>query len=371
MARCSSYASAEPAVQECLDRLGGVSAFIRPGARTLLKVNLVSANDESRAVTTHPAIVSAVIRQVRMAGGIPFVGDSPALASAKTVARTAGIAKVCEEQGVPIVHLDEPVLVASSSARLVRAFRLSARLSQFDAIVSLPKLKTHCLVGMSGAVKNMFGCIPGKLKTAHHLMAPDPLAFSEMLLDLHDTIAPDLTIVDAIVGMEGPGPGAGDPRKFGLVIAGRSSVAIDTVCARVLGFADREVPTVWLAGRRAIPEAALESIEVRGHSISEVAIADLKKPRASATTYLPKVVMDLGKRYLTAGPALIPGRCVLCGDCLSICAARAVTMTRLGPRFSSSKCIRCYCCHEVCRARAIDLRGSLVSGFLDAGVRSP
>ena len=355
VAKCHTYERAEVALERCLAELGGMGAFVRPGDRTLLKVNLVSGHDESRAVTTHPAIVSAVIRQVRNAGGIPFVGDSPALASAVAVARRAGIAKVCAEQHVSIVDLDEPVFV--SAARAKRAFRLSKQLRQFDVIVNIPKLKTHCLVGMTGAVKNMFGCIPGRLKTGHHLAQPGPIEFSEMLLALHDTVTPKLTVVDGVVGMEGPGPGAGDPRLFGVVVAGPSSIAVDTVCARILGFADKEVSTVWLAQQRNISEAALGNIEVRGEQIGEVAIANLKKPRSSVTTRLPGPLMNLGKRLLTPGPAVLQDRCLLCGDCMRICPARAVSMSGHGPRFDSRSCIRCYCCHEICPASAIILKG--------------
>jgi len=299
--------------------------------------------------------VSAVIRQVRSAGGIPFVGDSPALASAVAVARRAGIARVCEELHAPIVDLDDPVFVSAASAK--RAFRLSRKLRQFDVIVNVPKLKTHCLVGMTCAVKNMFGCIPGKLKTGHHLAQPDPMEFSEMLLALHDTVTPDLTIVDAVLGMEGPGPGAGDPRLFGLIVAGRSSIAVDAVCARVLGFADKEVSTVWLAQKRGISEATLGNIEVRGEQMAEVAIANLKKPRVSVTTRVPALLMNLGKTLFTPGPAVLPDRCLLCEDCMRICSAGAVTMTTRGPRFDSKSCIRCYCCHEICPAGAITLKG--------------
>ncbi len=354
VAKCDTYQHAQSALGRCLAALGGMPAFVRPGDRTLLKVNLVSGHDENRAVTTHPAIVSAVIRQVRDAGGIPFVGDSPALASAAAVARRAGIAKVCEQQQVPIVDLDQPEFVTAGHAK--RVFRLSRRLRQFDVIVNVPKLKTHSLVGMTGAVKNMFGCIPGKLKTGHHLAQPDPIEFSEMLLALHDTVTPNLTVMDGVLGMEGPGPGAGDPRLFGVVVAGSSSLAVDTVCARILGFADREVPTIWLANKRGMSDAALGNIEVRGERIGEVAIANLKKAPASATNRLPRPLMNLGKRLLTAGPAVIHGQCLLCGDCLRICSARAISMTACGPRFDSRSCIRCYCCHEICPARAITLR---------------
>jgi uncharacterized protein (DUF362 family) len=361
IAKCSHYDEVESAIQRCLEPLGGMHSFIRPGDRTLLKINLVSGHVEEHAVTTHSAIVSAVIKEVRKAGGIPSVGDSPALACAEAVAKKSGISRICEDLGVSVVNLDDPVLKTNPDARLVKAFRISRRLSEYDVIINIPKLKTHCLVGMSGAVKNMFGCIPGKLKTTQHLIQQDPLSFSEMLLDLHATVTPHLTIVDAIVGMDGPGPGSGDPRQFGLVVAGASAIAVDSVCAQILGFTDKEVPTVWLAKQRGIQDSLLENICVMGEQIRDVAVADLKKPRASVTTHLPRFLMNLGKSFLTAKPSVLKDKCKGCANCASICAAGAIAMTGPLPRFDYKKCIRCCCCHEICPSRAITLKEGVLA----------
>jgi uncharacterized protein (DUF362 family)/Pyruvate/2-oxoacid:ferredoxin oxidoreductase delta subunit len=365
IAKCSHYARVESAIQRCLEPLGGMRAFIRPGDKTLLKVNLVSGHPVQDAVTTHPAVVAAVIKEVMKAGGIPSVGDSPALACAAAVAMKSGMDKVCDDLGALLVNLDDAVLETKAGTKLVRAFRISRKLSGFDVIINIPKLKTHCLVGMTGAVKNMFGCIPGKLKTAQHLIQQDPFSFSEMLLDLHGTVTPHLTIVDAVLGMEGPGPGSGYPRPFDLIIAGANAVAVDTVCARILGFTDKEVPTVWLAKQRGLDEAFLENICVMGERICDVAVAGLMKPRASLTMLLPRFVMNLGKSFLTAKPAVLKGACTGCANCVSICAACAIAMNDQTPVYDYKKCIRCYCCHEICPSRAIELKGGLLTGLLE------
>jgi uncharacterized protein (DUF362 family)/Pyruvate/2-oxoacid:ferredoxin oxidoreductase delta subunit len=340
-------------------------AFVRPGERTLLKVNLVSPHEEAAAVTTHAALVAALVDEVRAAGGLPFVGDSPALVTAGAVARRSGLRAVCAARDAPIVDLGDPEVVLSPGARLARAFQLSKKLRSFDAVVNVPKLKTHCFQGMTGAVKNLFGVIPGKLKTAHHLTHTDPLAFAETLLDLHDTIRPRLTVVDAVMGMEGPGPGSGTPRPFNLVLAGADAVAVDAVCARFMGFSEREVPTLWQASKRGLAQAEVRHVEVIGERLGDVLVDRLQKPRASATTYVPGFAMALCKKMLTARPVLRSERCGGCGACFQMCAAEAITMVGRTPRFDDACCIRCYCCHEICPSAAIDLRAGILARFLD------
>jgi uncharacterized protein (DUF362 family) len=138
IAKCTTYENVESALQRCLEPLGGLRSFVRTGDKALLKVNLVSRRDQKDAVTTDPAIVSAVIKEVRKAGGIPSVGDSPALLPAYAVARKSGISKVCEEQDVPIVNLDGPVVQTNTDAKRVRAFRISKKLRPFDVVINIP-----------------------------------------------------------------------------------------------------------------------------------------------------------------------------------------------------------------------------------------
>jgi uncharacterized protein (DUF362 family)/Pyruvate/2-oxoacid:ferredoxin oxidoreductase delta subunit len=364
--RCDDYADADFSVRQCLESIGGLGSIVRAGTRTLLKVNLVSAHEESRAVTTHPAIIAAVIKEVRKLGGLPCVGDSPALLSAEAVARKSGIARVCQTLGVPIINLDDPTTVMNPRAKRVRAFQLSRKLDEFDAIINIPKLKTHCLVGMTGAVKNMFGCIPGKLKTAQHLLHQSPLAFSEMLLDLYDTCPPQFSVVDAVIAMEGPGPGSGYPRKLGLVIAGNNALAVDAVCAKILGFTDNEVLLLELAKKRGLREASVEHIRICGERICDVAPGDVIKPRASATTHVPGFVMALGRRHLTARPVMVPSKCTRCLDCMRICAANAISIGPRVPLVDERKCIRCYCCQEVCPSHAVELKKGFLSGLFGA-----
>jgi uncharacterized protein (DUF362 family)/Pyruvate/2-oxoacid:ferredoxin oxidoreductase delta subunit len=371
LARCRDYADVSDALEQCLAELGGMGAYVSAGQRVLLKVNLVSTCAAARAGTTHPALVAAVIEAVRHAGGRPAVGDSPPAGSVASVAGRAGLSSLCARHGVPLVDLDEPRVVMHPAGRLVKAFRVSGRLADFDVIINLPKLKTHVLVGMTCAVKNLFGCVPGKLKTAHHLMQQDVDAFSEMLLDLHDVIAPGLNVVDAVVGMEGPGPGKGNPRTFGWLVAGPSAVAVDAVCARLLGFAESEVPTVRLALQRGVAGATLDDIRVRGLRLDELAISDLARPRRSFTRWIPRFIMHWGKAALTLRPKLATAHCTGCGECVAHCAPQAIRLAGHRVHFDTRRCIRCHGCAALCPTRAITLTPSPLARLLGPTVKTP
>ncbi len=358
--KCSSYRQQEVdrAVVECIDRLGGIHKFVRPGQRILLKINQLMGKSMEHAVTTHPAVLRAMIRLVRDAKASPYVGDSPAIASLDSVAEKSGIKEVCDDMGVQLVELDEPVTVKNNSARLIRSFRVSGKLEQFDAIINMPKLKTHSLTGMTGAVKNLFGCVPGRLKQGYHLRLQDGIHFSEMLLDLGRIIKPVLNIMDAVVAMEGQGPAAGTPRKLGLLIAGRSALAVDTVAVHIIGMKDTWALTILAAKRQGMAEADIKNISVIGEDIPR--IKSFRRPK-SFVNKVPLPVMRTAKSLFTARPALSPELCIGCGHCMEICPAHAIKIIDKKPVFDYSRCIRCYCCHEVCPQKAIRLKSGLLA----------
>jgi uncharacterized protein (DUF362 family) len=366
--RCIDYADAERAVGSCLDRLGGIKNFVSSGDRVLLKINQLSAKSPDEAVTTHPLFLAAVAKEIRRAGAEPSVGDSPGLHSLEAVAKKSGILDICREHKIPLVELDEPIEV-KASGKISKSFRLSARLKEFDAIINLPKLKTHSLTGLTCAVKNLFGCIPGKIKGTYHLRFQDPVLFSEMLLDLHDAVRPALTIVDGIVGMEGSGPAAGSPRNINVVIAGENAVAVDTVAMNVVGMIESEVHTVSCAKRRKISGSDLRDIEVVGNSITEVRVKGFRRPE-NIMQKMPPSLSRLVRGIFTARPVVVKTKCISCGNCKKICPAGAITMPEKFPRFDYRKCIRCYCCHEICPEKAIPLKRGLIAGLMSRLLRA-
>jgi len=214
LVRCQTYdnSNIEPAIEKALKLIGGIKSYVKPGDHVLLKINLLTGDVPEKAVTTHPEIVGAMIHQVKAAGGIPQVGDCSGYEGASNrkryfaACRCSGIQQVCDQEAVEILHLSaESIDAKNASGRIIKSFILSKQVMQTDVLISLPKLKTHGLTLFTGGVKNNFGCVTGLNKAKMHLRAQDPESFSQMLVDLLGIVRPELTVMDAVIGMEGNG----------------------------------------------------------------------------------------------------------------------------------------------------------------------
>jgi len=196
--RCDSYddPSVSKAVEASLVPLGGLESAVKETDRVLIKLNLLSAKPPEAAVTTHPAIVKATIKLVQELGATPVIGDSPGggstRASYKKLLEKTGIKQVVEDTGCEWVRFDEATLeVASDTAKTFKKLTLAKAVTEADVIIGLPKLKTHNLMYYTGAVKLLYGYIPGMFKTEFHLhTARDLNLFADLLLDLHETYPP-------------------------------------------------------------------------------------------------------------------------------------------------------------------------------------
>ena len=366
--KCSSYSANKisASLSKALDSLGGFEKFAKPGMKVLLKVNLLGAFKPEKHVTTNPALLKAVIRLCQKQKCKVFVGDSPAISAGfgfRDAARIAGFEKVCKETGAKFVELDEPVERLSKNCHAARRLFVSKKLEGFDLIINLPKLKTHVFTGYTGAVKNLYGCVPKRIKGQYHLRFPTPERFSRMLLDLHELVRPQLSIMDAVVGMEGNGPSAGKPKKIGLLLASESCLALDFVALKAVGLDWREIPSVFLAERLGLIDYS--KVQVLGDSISFPAVKDFE-PSASFKSGFnsARFLISVFKPLLNQKPFLIPEKCTSCGKCFQVCPAKAIDFRTKKPVFDYEKCIRCFCCHEVCPEKAIEIRDSFLLGAM-------
>ncbi len=194
--RCSRYEETEvlKAVRQSVDLLGGIRSFVKEGDRVLLKPNLLYGKRPEKAVTTHPSVVKAVIGLVREAGGLPFIGDSPGIGSAIGVAEKAGIRKVADEMGCPIIEFNRPVLSLERRGWIFKQIEVDQAVFEADVLINLPKWKTHGQMFLTLGIKNLFGCIPGARKAMWHLKAgEDPYRFAQILVDLYRILRPQLT----------------------------------------------------------------------------------------------------------------------------------------------------------------------------------
>jgi uncharacterized protein (DUF362 family)/NAD-dependent dihydropyrimidine dehydrogenase PreA subunit len=364
--RCKNYdpAAVQDCLKKCLAPLGGMSAFVSPGQRVLLKPNLLSAKPPEAAVTTHPEIVRAVALEVMDAGGRVCLGDSPGTGSLAKVLERTGIGTVIRELDIEILPFNKSVLTKVTGGHTYRAVEMAAEVVDAEVIVNLPKLKTHGQMTLTMATKNMFGSVVGAAKIGWHLKTGQQLVFADLLLDICQTIAPDLNIMDGIIGMEGNGPGSGEPRSLGLLGASSDALALDQVFATLLGVSPAFHPIVFRARERGMGAADPERVSVKGLSLEEASVRDFILPdsRVRLDFSLPDFVSQPLKKSLTSFPALDAQRCTECGVCEEICPVKAICLFNGGGgTVDRDLCITCYCCQEMCPEGAIrPVPGSLL-----------
>lgn len=368
--RCDSYDT--PVVDEAVSRglalLGGAGAFVRAGERIVLKPNLLVASGPEQAVTTHPAVFTAVARELAAAGAALAWGDSPGFGTTLAAGKRAGVAQAADALGIPMADFEHGRTVSFPDGMLIKQFTIAEGVAAADGLVSLPKLKTHALTRMTGAVKNQFGCIPGMLKGEFHTRMPDIEHFSQMLVDLNRLLRPRLYVMDAIVAMEGNGPRGGDPRKVGALLFSDDPVALDALGCRIMSLDVSLVHTVTWGERWALGTA--RDIELLGDDLPE--FADYAVNRSQRPTTGGAMGNALGRRLLTPRPYVVAERCTRCGTCVKVCPvepkavqfpAGAGAATGV-PVHDYTRCIRCYCCQEMCPERAIEVSTPLLGRLI-------
>jgi uncharacterized protein (DUF362 family) len=233
-------------IEAVLAPLGGIAAFVKPGQRVLLKPNLLTGARPTKECVTRPEVVECVAQMVQEVGGKPFFGDSPAFGSAMGVAKSNGYLPMMERIGLPVVEFHGQRYVTESEN--FDTLLLSKEAMNADVVINLPKVKSHMQLTMTIGVKNLFGCVPGKMKAWWHMSAgKDAAKFGEMLVATAKAIDPDLTIIDGIIGHEGNGPSAGEPRDLGVLGASANVFALDVAMLEVLGVEVDLVPTAAAA----------------------------------------------------------------------------------------------------------------------------
>lgn len=362
---CENYDAAvvDKAVRQSIDHLGGISRFVRPGMRVLLKPNLLAPRSPADAVTTHPSLVAAVARLVQEAGGLVTVADSPGgpfvATLMKNIYSATGMEQVARETGLTLNQDFTAAEVPNPSGRLLKRLRLINAVAQADLVINLPKLKTHGQMVFTGAVKNLFGAVPGTDKIDYHMRMAEYQAFADALIDIHLAARPRLALMDAVIGMEGAGPSAGDPRHLGLILASEDAFALDCVALNIVGADPIQVPVIKAGVERGLCPASLDDIAVRGVSPDDVRVKRFNIPAMNemlAVTWSRWRVLRRLSQWIKARPVFDHSTCTGCGLCARSCPAHVIAMETGKPRVNLNGCIRCFCCQELCPAKAVGIR---------------
>lgn len=356
--RCTEYDVHEiyNLISEIYSMTGG--PVVR-GKKVLVKPNILTDDDPAKCISTHPAVVEAMVRFLQANSATVFVGDSPAVHTRNFRGEKSGIMKVCEITGASWVNFTEnPVEKKVGKSKI----RIAAVVDQVDLIISLPKFKTHELVYFTGAIKNTLGLVPGFSKGKQHAIHQDRRAFGEFLVDLNETITPSYFLMDGIMGMEGPGPGRGMPVSVGLLLGSTNPVALDIIASKVAGYEHLIVPTTRTALSRKKWISSENEIEYDGPELKSIVKAGFTKiPVSTNNNIAIQFVMRRIKflRKTERRPVFNHASCTGCQKCVNICPVKAIAPEPGNKRIivlTDSKCIRCFCCSEVCSDNAIEVR---------------
>jgi len=342
-----------------------MAAFVKPGQRVLLKPNLLMGIAPDAAVTTHPAVLDAVLTLVREAGGLPMVGDSPGIGELAGIAVRCGIKAVLDAHHVPLADFTSEYVFTCEENVIGKRIALARAVADADVIISLPKLKTHVQMALTCAVKNQYGLIPGVRKSQYHLRFKDRATLADFIIDINRIARPALAIVDAIDAMEGAGPSGGTPRRLGLLMASTDLMALDLVACEITGIDPALVPTIQAGRRQQFGAAALSEITITGVDLADARVPDFRPvphmKEISDILPVPAFMLAWLRRQWAPRPRINDAACIRCFACRTGCPVQPPAIDPARPRHArvnDRSCIRCYCCHEFCPAHAIMLKRS-------------
>jgi uncharacterized protein (DUF362 family)/NAD-dependent dihydropyrimidine dehydrogenase PreA subunit len=327
------------------------------GKNVLVKPNILAPHPPEAGVTTHPGMVSAVVRQLMEKGARVTVGDNPGMGGYGRAEKTARTCGLMDASLGCYVNIGKNPVRHNLVSKFTDHVTISGEVLEADIVVNLPKLKTHGLTYITGAIKNTFGYVVGGEKMRMHSSAVTARKFAALLLDIYRIRPPDLSIMDAVVAMEGNGPSNGTLRTIGKVLASDNAVSLDAVAVALIGQKLKAIPLVDMAGKQGLGETDLSRLELNA---PVEAVRDFKLP----STFVPGITGILLNRILSrrisCAPEILHEKCKACGVCIQHCPVQAMRMCGDFPEPDLDLCIRCYCCQEMCPQDAIVLSGRVI-----------
>lgn len=369
--RCKDYSNecVSNSFNQLLPLVGGLD-WVTPGMKIVIKVNLVAPMKPDSAGTTHPALLRELVKRLCDKGAEVIVGDSPGGiytgAFLNKIYSTTGMTDILKDGGKLNQNFEQKKAFFENG-KVLKEFEYTSFLDDADVIINFCKLKTHGMMGMSAATKNLFGTIPGTLKPEYHFKYPNHFDFADMLIDLNEYFKPTLCIVDAVVGMEGNGPTAGKPRHIGTILASTNPYKLDLACAKIIGLTKDDVTTLEASFKRnLIPKTAEElscNDNLNNYVIDNYDNITVRKSLwfEDKSTLTGKIITKL----LQSKPVLNKKGCIGCKKCYEICPAKAIIMKNNKPTIDRKKCISCFCCQEFCPKGAMKVKRPIMAKLLN------
>lgn len=341
----------------------GFQKIVKQGCSVVIKPNLVMKTSPETASVTHPLVTAAVGCWCRERGADVIIAESPGgpytPVLLKSIYHTTGYQQMAEEYNLTLNTDCSYSEVEAPGGVRSKLFHVINPIVQADVVVNIAKLKTHCMTMMSGAVKNMFGSVPGLMKPELHCRFPEKPDFCEMLVDLCELLAPQINVLDGVVAMEGNGPTGGRPRPIGAIVSGANPFAVDVAGARLMAMSPGSVQILQSARKRGLCPQNLEEIQVLGDDLERFVVEDFLQPESKTSNFinrLPGFLRPMAAKIATPLPKIREKDCIGCGKCAESCPQHTISVENRLAKIHYQDCIRCYCCHEMCPERAIDIK---------------
>jgi uncharacterized protein (DUF362 family)/Pyruvate/2-oxoacid:ferredoxin oxidoreductase delta subunit len=362
---CNDYSPAniKEAVSQHFIELPELDMLISKGTKVLLKPNLLMKRRPEDATTTHPEFVAAIARECIRRGATVILADSPGgpyiKSQLKSIYNASGMEEAAKNTGFELNYDVGYKAMSTPNGKVCKSFNIINPVFDCDVIINICKLKTHAIATFSGAVKNLFGLVPGLMKPELHLRYPDIGVFGEMLVDLCEGIKPAINFMDGVIGMEGNGPSGGIPRYIGVTLASLNPYAVDLAASDIVNMNPMDVITLNSAIKRDLCPKSANELEIVGDDLGKFKINNFKMPDTyvpGLPKFIPKFIGKGVMNYLTPKPVIRLSKCIGCGKCAESCPAKTISIQNKKAVIDYSKCIKCFCCHEMCPVKVIEIK---------------
>lgn len=370
--QCENYSqkNIEKAVRNTFSALGGIKKFLpkrKKNPKVILKPNFLSQRSPESAVITHPQVIAEIAKIVLEAGATPIISESPGFVIlSKSFLQKVGLEKVMEDLKLNFFPPERGKYIKLSLPnKKIKEIHFAKCFLEADLVINIPKIKTHMQTFYTGAIKNMFGGVAKKDRALAHSLGGYS-SFSELLVDIYKQVAPQIHIMDAVIGMEGNGPNAGSPKKLGLILGSTDAVALDSVATYLIGFKPFEVLSVKFAHQAKIGIGELDEISIinSGKSLDYYKVNFKKPPTLMLSVSNMPWFSYVTDQLIKVEPFIDKDKCKVCGICKKVCPVNAIEYS--GSRYiNPAICIKCYCCHEMCPHKVIKIKKNFLAKIVE------
>lgn len=381
---CTSY-DYEDVHDKIYEILNCSGLDIKPGMNVLIKANLLAKKLPEQCVTTNPAVIQAVCQYIKDKKAIPIIADSPAGPfnenSLKAIYSATGMEKAALATGAILNYDTSFSNVKFKEAKTLDKVDVINVVLNAHMVINVAKLKTHVMMTYTGAVKNLYGVIPGLTKAAYHMKLQEPENFANHLIDICEFIKPDFSIIDGIHAMEGDGPNSGEVVEFGYIMGSKNPYMLDLAASHMIGIEEDEIAILVNARKRNLIDLKSSSVLIESEDevleldfldfkayVQSLGLKPFKRPRAQSVNFLSGKVPKFLERYLVdkskSKPHFIEEKCIGCGHCVRNCPAKIIHLENKKAIVDISKCISCFCCHEVCPKDAVEIKVPFIAKLL-------